>query len=183
MKRKDIIKIVTSINPTGIGVEIGVQKGKFSAQILNEWNKGFLFLVDPWKEFPKNEYSELGNVSQERQEAFYEETICRLAPYADRYRVIRETSEQAVKQFEDNYFDFVYIDANHKYEYIKQDIELWYPKVKKGGVFAGHDYYNSNILNICGVKRAVTEWTKKENIVDKVVITQEIIPSWFIIKG
>ena len=81
------------------------------------------------------------------------------------------TSEEASKHFEDGFFDGVYIDARHEYEYVKHDIELWLPKVKPGGVLCGHDYITDEIAAIPitefdwfgqkmghgGVKKAVDE--------------------------
>jgi predicted O-methyltransferase YrrM len=49
---------------------------------------------------------------------------------------------EVVNQFEDESLDVVFIDLTHTYESVKQDIELWLPKVKKGGILAGHDYEN-----------------------------------------
>jgi predicted O-methyltransferase YrrM len=48
-------------------------------------------------------------------------------------------SEIASSIFPDKSLDMVFIDADHRYEFIKQDIELWYPKVKDKGIIAGHD--------------------------------------------
>jgi predicted O-methyltransferase YrrM len=64
---------------------------------------------------------------------------------------MRLASNDAVNSFQDNSIDFLFIDADHTYEGCKQDIELWLPKVKTGGVIAGHDY------DWAGVKQAVDE--------------------------
>jgi hypothetical protein len=50
------------------------------------------------------------------------------------------TSEEAAPKIPDGSLDFAYIDANHAYEYVKRDIELWWPKIRDGGMLAGHDY-------------------------------------------
>jgi len=57
---------------------------------------------------------------------------------------IKNRSVEASKLFEDNYFDFVYIDAGHIYEEVKEDIIAWKDKVKKGGLFGGHDYHTGD---------------------------------------
>lgn len=67
-------------------------------------------------------------------------------------RAIKSPSHKAAELYEDRSLDFVYIDANHHYEFVKQDIKAWLPKVKKGRYFAGHD-----ITCIPDVRRAVTE--------------------------
>lgn len=57
-------------------------------------------------------------------------------------------SEEACKHFDDEFFDLVYIDAQHEYEDVKQDIEIWLPKVKKNGIIAGHDYLTKEIKSV-----------------------------------
>ena len=72
---------------------------------------------------------------------------------------IRLTSTEASNLYADNSLDFVFIDANHSYEFIKDDIKHWYPKVKKGGILAGHDYWS----DWPGVIQAVDEFISKNN--------------------
>jgi hypothetical protein len=75
----------------------------------------------------------------------------------DRYiKTIRDTSHNASKQFENGYFDFVFIDADHSYGHIHEDIIDWLPKVRGGGILAGHDYRGS----ATGVTKAVGELLK-----------------------
>lgn len=70
--------------------------------------------------------------------------------------IIRATSREAAREFDDNFFDFVFIDGDHSYEGVKEDIHLWLPKTKK--LLCGHDYGNQrNRLGIFGVDRAVNE--------------------------
>lgn len=54
--------------------------------------------------------------------------------------IINEKSEDASARFPNDFFDFVFIDANHNYENVKSDIIHWLPKVKYKGILAGHDY-------------------------------------------
>ena len=67
---------------------------------------------------------------------------------------IKGISWEAAKLYSDNSLDFVFIDAGHEYDSVIKDIKSWYPKVKTGGVIAGHDYTQPT----CGVKRAVDEF-------------------------
>lgn len=53
-------------------------------------------------------------------------------------------SHEAVNEFPDEYFDLVYIDANHNYDFVYNDINMWLPKVKKNGYISGHDYKEDN---------------------------------------
>ena len=72
---------------------------------------------------------------------------------------IRLPSELAAKLYPNDSLDFVFIDGNHSYESVKLDIESWYPKVKSGGILAGHDY--DTIWP--GVTKAVKEFLLKTN--------------------
>lgn len=80
--------------------------------------------------------------------------------------LISSTSLSAAKMFNDEYFDFVYIDAAHDYDSVCKDLNAWYPKVKCGGIFSGHDYVTvSNLNEEYGVVEAVEEFVKDNNIV------------------
>ena len=67
--------------------------------------------------------------------------------------LINKSSFEASKLFENCYFDLVFIDANHSYENINQDIKVWIPKIKNNGIISGHDYDTF----WTGVKKAVDE--------------------------
>jgi len=77
----------------------------------------------------------------------------------DRCHFVKKFSVDAAKEFEDEHFDLVFIDANHTYEFVKEDISAWYPKVRVGGVLAGHDFCNG----FPGVQCAVEEYFKPLN--------------------
>jgi len=98
-------------------------------------------------------------------------------------KIHRGYSFDAVKEFPDEYFDFIYIDADHTYEGCSRDIKDWWPKVKKGGVFCGHDYQGRSVRTkngriTFGVKPAVKEFVKANHL--HLFILQPII--WGIIK-
>ena len=96
-------------------------------------------------------------------------------------RLYRQYSHDAVKNFPDEYFDLIYIDADHSYEGVKQDLEDWWPKVKKGRFFTGDDYSRQHapVSGMeFGVIEAVDEFVKNNNL------TVYKLPSngWAIIK-
>ena len=98
-------------------------------------------------------------------------------------KIIKKKSEEAVNFFNDNYFDFIYIDGNHTYDYVKNDLNLWFPKLKLNGILAGHDYCNYTFKNgeKFGVIKAVNEFSIKNNL--KFYLTdQDEIPSWIFLK-
>lgn len=116
------------------GVEIGVEQGLYSKTLL-ENNPGLkLYCVDPWLAYQG--YRE--HVSQEKLDGFLEITKKRLEGYD--FEIVRERSVEASQGFLDESLDFVYIDGNHEYSHVVADICAWYPKVKKSGIVAGHDF-------------------------------------------
>lgn len=116
-----------------VGAEIGVDKGEFSEKIAKSGLK--LYSIDPWQ-YDEN-YHE--SPIQKRLDFLYEHTQRVLNPYPN-VSIIRKTSVEAVREFEDESLDFVYIDGNHQFKYIAEDLSLWSKKVKKGGIICGHDY-------------------------------------------
>ena len=125
-----------------VGAEVGVFAGEYSRRLCQIIPDLQLFCIDPWKNMPER----------------YAEAQAKLAPY--NAKVIRKTSLDAVREFDDNCLDFVYIDGEHSYESVKEDIEAWTPKVRKGGIVAGHDYYYTRAGNI-GVILTVNQYTKE----------------------
>ncbi len=130
---------------TGAGVEVGVFKGEFSRVLLRTWRCSSLVSVDPWREFPSTEYMNSCNLSQADHDLNYQGTMERLRPFGQRSRILRGTSLEAATEFADLSLDFVYLDAQHHYEAVRDDLELWHPKVKRGGVPGGHDYLDGRL--------------------------------------
>ncbi|KAH3732928.1 Capsular polysaccharide synthesis [Pelomyxa schiedti] len=122
----------------GEGAEIGVQNGYFSKRVLTGWKKCTkYYAVDPW--MWQETYDDGANVNQAAQNGLYQKSVAELAPF-QYATVMRLTSEQAAKMIPDESLTFVYIDARHDYTSVLQDLNLWYPKLKRGGIMAGHDY-------------------------------------------
>lgn len=156
--RNHLPMLLTACGLTGEGLEIGVQFGNFTERLLKFSKLRRVYSVDPWMHFGPNQYLDRANVNQEVQDYRYLQTVNRCIPYGVRSVVMRMTSEDAAKLFPAGSLDFVYIDANHSYEMVKQDIEMWWPKVRMGGIFAGHDYLDGfKNDSEFGVKRAVDE--------------------------
>src|SRR3989344_1927375 len=120
------------------GVEVGVGEGIYSEVLLQANPKLKLYGVDPYLA-----YEAAGNFGkQEQLDTYYKMAVERFAPYK-KYTIIKKTSMEAVKDFEDKSLDFVYIDANHEYSYVFEDITKWYKKIKKGGIISGYAYRRS----------------------------------------
>jgi hypothetical protein len=110
------------------GVEVGIWEGEYTEKFCKEGFK--MFGIDPWKA--------RGNQNQDQQDARCIRAIERLKNYD--CDVIRKRSMQAITDFEDESLDFVYIDGDHSYRFVVEDIREWSKKVRKGGIVSGHDY-------------------------------------------
>jgi hypothetical protein len=101
-------------------------------------------------------------------------------------QIVRKYSFDAVKDFPDEFFDFIFIDADHTYDGVSRDLVDWYPKVKVGGAFIGHDYIHRAVKAVNGQKirfgviEAVDEFVAKNGIKNFFVL--EPNPMWGIIR-
>jgi len=137
----------------GIFVEIGTYKGAsimFLAEKIKDLNKNIkLYGIDTFE--GSIEHQEDPEVKAGK---LYEVYLKNIDPLKDYIITIKGNSKEVYKQFEDESIDFLFIDADHAYESVKKDLELWFPKIKIGGIISGHDY-----LWIDGrVKRSVDEF-------------------------
>jgi hypothetical protein len=140
------------------GVEIGVEVGHNSKSILQELPIKKLYLVDPY-EFYTQEDSPLKLETIERPDEFYTIAKKRLSKYKNQIEFIKKKSNEAVDEIPDN-LDFVYIDGNHDYKYVKKDIQTYYPKLKNGGILGGHDF----CADYVGVCKAALEFAEKNKL-------------------
>lgn len=157
------IDIIRWIKELGFkrGAEIGVDHAKFSEQMCEYNNQLKLYGVDPYLKY--DEYREYKDQAEMDGIYEYAQAVMRDHVNKGRYEFIRKKSEDAVKEFEDGSLDFVYIDANHEDDYPLRDIEMWAPKVRKGGMIMGHDYVRIKVLKFT-IKDALEKYTKEHNI-------------------
>lgn len=135
-----------------VGAEIGVWKGEFSRRLVEVARPRELHLIDPWAfqpEFPTRLYGGGEARSQADMDAIFEGVAADLGANPA-VRIHRRYSRDAAAAFPDDYFDWIYVDGNHSYEAVREDLVLFFPKVKPGGLITGDDYRK-------GVKRAVDE--------------------------
>lgn len=145
--RQELTRLVAPYS-SGVGVEIGVHKGGTSQHLLRAYPKLQLWLVDAYAAHP--------DYPVETQQANFAEMMGRTQPFVDRRVVVRETSTDAAElpEIRDKFFDFIFIDADHRLEAVREDLRKWWPRVKPGGLFCGHDYGKREY----GVTQAVDEW-------------------------
>jgi len=139
-----------------VGVELGVAKGEYSEIICKANPQAKLYSIDP---YTTEAYEPGTNIT--RQTMFdddYEFAVNRLKPY--NCEVVRKTSEEALKDFEDNSLDFVYIDANHDFYNFTFDLHFWLKKVREGGIMSGHDYVYMSYKRFHHVRRALEAYSR-----------------------
>lgn len=182
-QRSDLPVLLVALGLKGRGAEVGVGSGQYSEAILKYSDLSQLYSVDQWREMDEVTYADGANVTQGAQEEKFRSTQRVLASYGDRSTIMRMSSVEAAEKFQDGAMDFVYIDANHSYEECLQDLTAWWPKVRTGGVFAGHDYLDGEFpFAVFGVKKAVDEFASRTG--QRVSVTREREwPSWYLIKG
>lgn len=155
--------ILRRVGPGARGVEVGVFRGAMSQKLL-DGGVVRLFMVDNWLpacEQPEH-YKATGDWHSLRPidgVASDERKAREVARRSNgRAVVMKMPSVEAARQINDGSMDFVFLDADHSYEGLRDDIAAWLPKVRKGGWIGGHDYANDMPeYDFSGVKRAVDE--------------------------
>lgn len=197
--RIELLNSICGEFTNGVGAEVGTFRGEFSLEIVKNWG-GRLYMIDVWRPLD-GDYEDISNHGN-FVNGVYADAMENIKGYEDKAIMIRAKSEIASTMFNDNSLDFVYIDANHAYDFVVQDIELWYPKVKSGGYLCGHDYITlfnwyedtacapngkdkyiwseDKYTGLFGVNPAVDEFCKKYNY--ELRITDEGFASWYIKK-
>lgn len=137
---KELKKLISYfVSKNAIGVEIGVDKGKTSVYLLTNLEKmGHLYCIDPY-------------INREHRHGI----VNKLLKEYDNCTFLRMKSHDAVQKVPDN-LDFVFIDGDHRYRIVLQDLYDWVPKLKSGGLLSGHDWCNS--VDKGGVPKAGTEY-------------------------
>jgi len=141
-----------------IGAEIGVYRGVYTLVYLRKLDIKKVFLVDPYCMYEG--YSKA--YSSDALEDGEKQAHKKLEFYKDKITWIKAKSAEAADMFEDESLDFVYIDANHRWQSVLEDMTLYYPKVKKGGLFSGHDYKPWQPRN--GVVTGVSKFCKNHDL-------------------
>lgn len=196
--REDLPYIFTSLNYK-LGLELGSYHGEFANHILNNWN-GKLICIDL---FDRDD-----NYDLNKNEGFYKlhnQKNITLSHFNDNTKnhrnnllTIQSDTLSASNFFPNNYFDFIYIDADHRYEFVIKEMHAWYPKLKSNGLFSGHDFlsifnYNqknnkifqphnpSEYVGEFGVNTAVTEFCNSLNITCKLT-NEPFWKTWYFFK-
>lgn len=157
-----------------LAIEVGVYRGDYSQEFRDLWKGNTLHLVDPWCT-PKCRGDLWGT------EEDYEITKERFKNDNSIY-LVREYSEVASFKYSNGSVDFVYLDADHTYEAVYNDLVLWWPKLHQGGIMAGHDWF---CVSYPGLTEAVIDFARRNDriihsvmgdVVDGIYINS---PTWY----
>jgi hypothetical protein len=177
-------------------IEIGVHYGDYADGILHRWN-GFehYYGVDLWQH--QKNYNEGANKNDDEQTRIYNSAHSKLVGKYGKERVtlIRNYSTMAVHLFKKESIDYIYIDARHDYCGCSDDLNSYFPILRCGGLFAGHDYQFASgqpdgDWGVCAngtrvegaVKKAVLDFAKEQGV-QKVYSTGEpAYASWYFLK-
>lgn len=184
--RRDFGKLLLKHSLTGTAVEIGVHQGWFAKHFLCQW-PGLYIGIDAWAEdiegYGTDQTTRLpaydegaGRHSHNRRTVDMEIAARELEEFGPRAVLIRAMSDVAADLLPFQ-IDFVYIDGNHESEYVQRDIDLWSPKVKKGGIIAGHDLYS-----LSGTVCERVEPVIRSNFKTVYVVPDRGAWSWYVIK-
>lgn len=150
--------IIDKIPEGGSFAELGVYQGRsilFFAEMAEIKGKDIkIFGIDHFEGTPGDDIQKhlLEGTDLTLKEWYFQN----IKDYSDKIQTVIDGTDQALQRFEDDSLDAVFIDADHNYEPVKNDIKNWVKKVKVGGILAGHDYYGDHP----GVKQAVDELLK-----------------------
>lgn len=171
---------------SSIGVEVGVSVGEYAAFFLERW-PGTLHLVDPYE--AQDGYELLDLAGRSNFSAALETARKNTARFGRRAVFHREYSVAAAAKFADASLDYVYLDARHDQASLAADMQVWYPKLREGGFFAGHDFLWGTVgsAGVFSVTPAVLEFAtvvQRQPLVTffEFMIGASRSPSWYWLK-
>lgn len=146
---------INKLGPKVTGLELGVWYGYNMGHFLDECNNiEMLYGVDPY--LPYQDWNRY--IGQDLMDAAENSTRQILSQFPNRGTLLKTTSLDASKTFDSNALDFIFIDGDHSYERCYEDLNLWYSKVRPGGLFSGHDF------SLPGVNKALLQFRTENNI-------------------
>ena len=161
---REVLSDIIATEKPEVMVEIGVWKSNLLKYILRKHGNLIkeYWATDPFHPFDYiNDFEEdMKQYVKTTQEGWDNAHLyaCKLMYYFPQLRILRLNSLEAAKLFPDNYFDLVFIDADHRYDAVSADIKAWFPLVRIGGILSGHDYKSTHP----GVIKAVDEILGKD---------------------
>ena len=190
MNREELMKLyIESLPANSIAVEIGTDGGYFSEQILSSNQTITLYCIDPYLSY--DDYKDAINFKT--GDLHYENTKQKLKnKFGDRVQFIRKFSSQAIHDLSTIQIDFLYIDGNHSYKYVLEDLINYFPLVKSNGIIIGDDAvdlddskrdtngdilinWSHNCFGYYGVVKAFNTFCQNNNIQGQLIGNQFLI--------
>lgn len=170
VKRRAKLPLLCNKREIQVAIEIGTDLGVFAAEFIKRFD-GELVCIDPYlpgDEFPWDRTADLMMA------------CLKLQPWHGRVRIIKQKSSEVVDDLPrwiKNRVGFVYIDAHHDFDSVKEDMDAWWPLLPSNGILAGHDYHPDHP----GVIEAVDQFATANGLT---IFTtpDDFIPSWYIYK-
>lgn len=173
--RKDLFKVLEHFNLKGEIAEVGVAEGN-NSELMATWDcVTKVWMIDTWstidgqkgdgsnpQEWHSDNYMKCMNIA-------FHNVKCYISP---------GMSIDVAKIVPDESLIMVYLDANHSYEAVIDDLNAWFPKIVSGGIISGHDFMNDEY----GVKRAVNEFCSGRFKINIIPETQDCDASFWFIK-
>jgi methyltransferase family protein len=135
-------RVLFFVPPRAVCAEIGVWKGDFSEQVLKLRHPREFHLIDPWmfeSKYPGRWYGGDAAKNQDDMDNI-KNSVCRRFAGNSAVAIHRSKSVEAAAQFPNEYFDWIYIDGDHSWEAVLNDLEAWHTKLKVRGTLALDDY-------------------------------------------
>lgn len=172
-KREDLIPgLMNRFRLTGAFAEVGVERGEFAQAVLARWTgRGPYYAVDPFTDKPPAAFETYPALANER------EAHARIGS-DPRVNFLKTDSVSAAQHIKDGELDGVYIDAGHSFSDVTRDLETWYPKVRDGGLIAGHDYVFTKYIQC---QLAVDLFARKVGAIPR--FNCDPWPTWWFWKG
>ena len=166
----DLVDHLFGQQETLVGLEIGVASGWTMNHFLQNLPNLKLTGIDPYIGYMDGSKE----ITQEMLDAQYWAAQDNISDFAPRGKILRGYSQDFVNSFEDESLDYIFIDGDHSYEGALTDCELFFPKIKNGGIFAGHDW------SLAGVQKAVNEFKDRNGSPNIRIVEVDV---WYWIKN
>lgn len=128
--------VINSLGKNLVGLELGVARAETTAYLLDNCpNIKTYYAVDPWQ--PYQDWN--GPIDANMIGSMKAAAMSNIADHEKKVKIIEDYSHNAAKKIKDNSLDFIFIDGDHSHEAALFDMTTFWPKVKSGGLFAGHD--------------------------------------------